>query len=70
MKKITIKIDERSKAAKSFIEFMKTLSFITIQDNSKTRYNAETEKVINDAKKGIDVHSVKSSKELFKKLGI
>lgn len=70
MKTITIKIDERSKAAKSFIEFMKTLSFIKILDKSETRYNAETEKVIKNAKKGIGVHTTKNAKDFFEKMGI
>lgn len=34
------------------------------------RYNAETEKVLSKAKKGIEVHRVKNSKKLFKALGI
>lgn len=34
------------------------------------RYNTETEKVLSNARKGIGVQRVKSSKELFKALGI
>jgi len=64
-----IRIDNKSKAAKSFLEFVKTLPFVKIEEEPK-RYNAETEKVIADAKKGIGVKRVKNSKDLFKSLGI
>lgn len=59
-----IKIDSRSKAAKSFLEYVKTLSFAKVED--EPRYTAETEKVISDAKKGIGVKRAKNSKDLFK----
>lgn len=42
----------------------------TTKKVEKTRYNAETEKVIADAKKGIGLNHAKNSKELFKALGI
>ena len=48
---ITIKIDERKKEAKAFVEFLKNLSFVEITSHKK-RYNKETEKAIEDLKKG------------------
>lgn len=63
-----VKIDSRSKAAKQLLEYIKTLPFVEVEE--KERYNAETEKVIANARKGIGVQRVKSSKELFKALGI
>ena len=44
---ITIKIDKRSKQAKVFYEYLKTLPFVEIK---KSRYNKETEKAIKEAK--------------------
>lgn len=69
-----IKIDNNSKAAKAFIAFVKTLPFVSVVDSNKVedpkaRYNAETEKAIDDARKG-KTFKVKSSKELFEDLGI
>lgn len=66
---ITIKIDERIKAGRVFLDFIKTLPFVSIQEEGK-QFTAETEKVISDAKKGIDVTRVKNAKALFKELGI
>lgn len=64
---ITIKLDPRKKEAKALIEFLKNLSFVEIE-KEKPRYNAETEKAIKDAKKGIGVTKAKSVADLFKKL--
>ena len=65
---IVLTVDERSNAARAFLEFVKNLPFITVKEN--TRYNAETEGVIRAARKGKDVIRVKNSAELFKELGI
>ena len=46
---ITIKIDKRSKQAKAFYEYLKTLPFIEIEE---PRYNKDTEKAIKEAKSG------------------
>ncbi len=46
---ITIKIDKRSKQAKAFYEYLKTLPFIEFEE---VRYNKETEKAIKEAKSG------------------
>ena len=44
---ITIKIDKRSKQAKAFYEYLKTLPFVEL---SEPRYNRETEIAIKEAK--------------------
>ncbi len=46
---LTIKIDSRSKQAKVFFEYLKTLPFVQIQT---PLFNKETEKAIKDAKIG------------------
>lgn len=66
---ITINIDERSKAAKAFVEFIKQLPFVKIE-NEVPRYNIETEKVMSDSRKGVGVKKAKNSNDLFIKLGI
>lgn len=65
---ITIKIDKRSKQAKAFFEYIKTLPFIEVE-TEKPRYNAETEKAIKDVREG-RVLKAKNSKDLFRQLGI
>lgn len=49
-----VRIDSRSKAAKLFIEYIKTLSFVKVE-SEQPRYNSQTEKAIEEAraKKGI-----------------
>lgn len=74
METITLKINSRNKAGKALKDLIDALSGkpnsgVEIVEQ-KERYNAETEKVIANAKKGIGVNSVKNSKELFKALGI
>lgn len=50
---ITIKIDHRKKEAKAFLEFIKSLSFVKIEEVETTqRYNNETEKAIKEARSG------------------
>ncbi|MBV2227377.1 MAG: hypothetical protein KUL85_11010 [Sphingobacterium mizutaii] len=58
---ITIKIDKRSKQAKVFYEYLKTLPFVEIQES---RYNKETEKAIKEAKSGM---TTKTSLDEFRK---
>ncbi|WP_254526698.1 MULTISPECIES: hypothetical protein [unclassified Sphingobacterium] len=58
---ITIKIDKRSKQAKVFYEYLKTLPFVEIQES---RYNKETEKAIKEAKSG---KTTKTSLDEFRK---
>lgn len=74
METITLKINNRSKAGKALKDLIDVLSGkpntgVEIVEE-KSRYNAKTEKVIADAKKGIGVNRVKNSEELFKALGI
>ena len=45
---ITLKIDQRKKEAKALLEYLKNLPFVEI--DSKSRYNAETEKAIHDVR--------------------
>ena len=43
---ISIKIDKRSKQAKAFYEYLKTLAFVEIEE---PRYNIDTEKAIKES---------------------
>lgn len=63
----TIKIDQRKKEAKALLEFLKSLPFVELE-LEKPRYNAETEKAIQDARNGIGVTKVENVSDLFKKL--
>lgn len=58
---ITIKIDKRSKQAKVFYEYLKTLPFVEIEE---PRFNPAIEKAIKEAKKG---KTTKTSLEDFRK---
>lgn len=53
---ITIKINPRSKQAKAFLEYLKVLPFIQIEEKGKTNYSAEFSEKIKkgetDIKKG------------------
>jgi len=62
-----IKIDNRTKAAKLFIEYVKTLSFVKVEDD-QPRYNAETEKAIKEARAGKGIIKTKNHADLMKKL--
>jgi hypothetical protein len=58
MATFTLKIDTRSKAAKVFLEFIKTLSFVQIEEQSPASYNPEFVKKIQKARRdegGIEV---------------
>lgn len=46
---IIIKIDKRSKQARTLYEYLKTLPFVEIEEK---RYNKETEKAVKEAKEG------------------
>jgi antitoxin component of RelBE/YafQ-DinJ toxin-antitoxin module len=63
---VTITIKENSKQAKSIIEYLKTLPFVTIHKNEKIP-NATTIKAMKDAEKGI-VFAAKNTDDLIKKL--
>lgn len=48
----TLKLDTSSKAAKMFLEFMKTLSFVQLEEqNDKSEYDLEFVKKIQKARK-------------------
>lgn len=47
---VTVKIKENSKQAAALLEYLKSLSFVEVQE--EPRYNATTEKAIKDAREG------------------
>jgi len=47
---LLVKIDPRSKEAKALIEYLKKLSFVTIEESEKSPYNAEFVKKISKAR--------------------
>lgn len=47
----TIKIDQRKKEAKALLEYLQNLPFVELE-LEKTRYNAVTEKAIQEARTG------------------
>jgi len=54
---ITIKIDKRSKQAKVFYEYLKTLPFVEIEEKGKKKkspYNPEFVKKVLESKKDIE----------------
>lgn len=63
----TVKIDIRSSAAKNLVAFLKTLSFVKIEEES-SRYNDETEKAITEARAGIGLTITKNHADLMHKL--
>ncbi|MDR0793815.1 MAG: hypothetical protein LBE82_10935 [Chitinophagaceae bacterium] len=65
METITLRINKRSRTAKNFLAFAKTLSFVKIEKE----FNDDTLKALEDVKQG-KTFKVKNSEELFKKLGI
>jgi antitoxin component of RelBE/YafQ-DinJ toxin-antitoxin module len=65
---VTLRVDTRSKASLRFIEFVRTLPFVKVEEPEK-KPNAETIKAIEDVEQGRTI-KVKNSKELFKNLGI
>jgi len=60
---LIVKIDDRSKAAKLFTAYIKTLPFVSVQEDNKT-LNTATKKIIADAKKGKGITRVKDYKTL------
>ena len=64
---VVIKIDERSEAAKLLVAYVKTLPFVSVQEEDN-KLNSETEKVIADARKGKGVSRVKDYKNLVAQL--
>ncbi len=64
---VTIKIDQRKKEAKALINYLQNLPYVKIEIE-KPRYNAETEKAIEDVRKGIGFIKADNIDDLFKKL--
>ena len=64
---ITIKIDNRKQEAKALLAYLNELPFVKVQ-NKKPRFNAETEKAIQEAKRGIGLTKVENIADLFQKL--
>jgi len=64
---VTVKIKENSGQAKALIQYLKSLSFVEIDDD-QPRYNAETEKAIADVRAGIGMSRAESVEDLMKKL--
>ncbi len=68
MKTITLKIDERTKKGKAFLEMARAF----FEDSKEIEIikvpNATTQKAINDAKKGKAINSSSSHKDLMDKL--
>ena len=54
---VTIKFDQRKKETKALLEYLRSLPYIKIE-MEKPRYNAVTEKAIQDAKNGIGITKV------------
>ncbi|TZF85583.1 hypothetical protein FW774_00440 (plasmid) [Pedobacter sp. BS3] len=63
---VTVTINEKGKGAKALIELLSTFSYVKI--HKKNRYNAETEKAIEEARAGIGIIKTKSHADLMKKL--
>lgn len=71
METITLKINLRSKAGRAFKEMLEAVySKQPGIEIVQKELNAQTKRVIKDARKGKDVYKVKNSKQLFKELGI
>ncbi|MBA0882426.1 hypothetical protein [Flavobacterium undicola] len=66
MATITLSYDARNVIAKKTIAYI--LSLGVFKNAEKPRYNAKTEKAIQDAKNGIGVIKVKNVEDLFEKL--
>jgi len=64
---LIIKFDQRKKEVKALMEYLKSLPYIEVA-TEKPRYNAETEKIIKNASKGIGLNKATNSEDLFKKL--
>jgi hypothetical protein len=64
---IRIKLDYRKQEAKALLAYLNELPFVKVQ-NKKPRFNAETEKAIQDAKTGIGLTTVENVVDLFQKL--
>lgn len=64
---VTVKIDTKTKNAKLFLEYIKTLPFVEVNEPEQ-RYNVETEKAIEEAKAKKGIIKTNSHQDLMKKL--
>lgn len=63
---VTVRIKEDSKMAKAIIAMLRELPFVEFEKEKK--YNAETEKAMQDARAGKGIIKAKNVSELMKKL--
>lgn len=63
---VILSVKDNSKDAKAFLEYVKTLSFVRIEDGYLP--NTETKKAIEDTQKGIGVKKFDSVEALFEDL--
>ena len=63
--RITIEIDTRQKAAKAFLEFIKSLPFVKFIDTDEYKPNKTTKKAILDARKGKTYKVQKKTDNIF-----
>jgi hypothetical protein len=66
MTTITLEINEKSDLAKSFLNFVKQLNFVTLVPAAKPAHKTGMEKALEDVKKG-RVYSAKSVSDLMEK---
>lgn len=62
-----VRIDKRTKEAKLFLAYIKTLPFVQVEEEN-VKFNQQTEKAMIEARKGIGVVKTKSHSDLMKKL--
>ena len=64
---LTIKIDLKSKEGKLLAEYVKSLAYVTVQEDD-IRYNEKTEKAIKEAREGKGIIKTKRHADLMNKL--
>lgn len=62
---VILKVKDNSKDAKAFLEFVKTLPFVTVEEKIP---NAETAKAMKDAEKGVGVKKFDNIEALIEDL--
>ena len=71
MTTLTIKVNEKTAAGKRFISFIKTLPFISIENEGTENIPPETKKGIEESMKDIEdgrVFSAKNTKDMFNQI--
>jgi hypothetical protein len=51
---ITIKLDDNNKQALALLDYLKTLSFVSIKKENKTKYNPEFVKIIKERTENVE----------------